>query len=278
MIRTKTLPLETADDHRCELIEVAPTEPQGLLYWLPAMGVAARHYQPFAGQLAARGVGAVLHEWRGGGSSSWRAARRRDWGYAELLADVRAGIAAARARHPARPLWIGGHSLGAQLAGMAFAADAAIAGFAFAGSGVPHWRCFAGWQQPLALAAFGVVRGISGLVGHYPGKQLGFAGREARSVMRDWARSGISGVYRPERVGDLEPALAARSGRILGIRLRDDSYVPRPAFDALLAKFRAAEVERVELAPADFPSGQATHFSWLKDGGPVVERIAQRIA
>lgn len=273
MTRTEIFPLHTPDAHRCELIEVTPPTPSGLVYWLPAMGVAARHYQSFAAELAARGVGAVLHEWRGGGSSSWRAARRRDWGYAELIADTQAGLAAARARHPDRPLWIGGHSLGAQLAAMAFAADAGLVGLAFAGSGVPHWRCFSGWQRPLALAAFGVVRGISGVVGHYPGKQLGFAGREARSVMRDWARSGVSGRYHPDRVGDLEPALAARAGRVLGIRLRDDSYVPRPAFDALLAKFGTASIERVELTPADFPSGQATHFSWLKDGGPVADRI-----
>ena len=99
------------------------------------------------------------------------------------------GLAAARARHPGRPLWIGGHSLGAQIAALAYAGDAELAGLAFAGSGVPHWRCFSGWQKPVALAAFGVVRGISGLVGHYPGKQIGFAGREARSVMRE-ARSG----------------------------------------------------------------------------------------
>lgn len=278
MTRTETLPLRTADDHHCELIEVTPPQPNGLVYWLPAMGVAARHYQPFAGELAARGVGTVLHEWRGGGTSSWRAARHRDWGYAELLADTRAGLAAARARHPGRPLWIGGHSLGAQIAALAYAGDAELAGLAFAGSGVPHWRCFSGWQKPVALAAFGVVRGISGLVGHYPGKQIGFAGREARSVMRDWARTGVSGHYRPERVGDVEPALATRAGRVLGIRLRNDSYVPRPAFDALLAKFRAAAVERVELQPSDFPSGQATHFSWLKDGGPIAERIGRAVS
>jgi predicted alpha/beta hydrolase len=275
--QTITVPLQTPDAHRCELIEVAPPAPRGLVYWLPAMGVAARHYQTLGGELAARGIGAVLHEWRGGGSSNWRAARRRDWGYAELIADARAGIAETRARHPERALWVGGHSLGAQLAALAFATDTEISGLAFAGSGVPHWRCFSGWQKPLALAAFGAVRGIAGVVGHYPGKQIGFAGREARSVMRDWARSGVSGRYRPAGIGDLEPALAARAGRVLGIRLRDDSYVPRPAFDALLGKFRAATVESVELAPTDFASQQATHFSWLKDAGPVAERIAGHV-
>ena len=55
------------------------------LLWLPALGVAARHYLPLAQALARRDTAVFLHEWRGHGSSSLRAGRGCDWGYRELL-------------------------------------------------------------------------------------------------------------------------------------------------------------------------------------------------
>src|SRR6185437_11714387 len=81
------IPVCAADGARVELLCVVPAALRRLLYWLPAMGVPARHYLPFAEALAARGVGVVLHEWRGIGSSNRRAGRHCDWGYRELLQD-----------------------------------------------------------------------------------------------------------------------------------------------------------------------------------------------
>ena len=51
-------------------------------------------------------------------------------------------------------------------------------------------------MQPLFLLwVFGFFRLVSALVGHYPGRTLGFADREARGVIRDWTKSGLSGRY-----------------------------------------------------------------------------------
>ena len=109
--------LEGADGHRWTLIGHAPASPRAILLWLPAMGVAARHYLPFAEALAARGIAVFLHEWRGHGSSSLRAARDCDWGYRTLLCtDLPAAEAAVDTALPGRPRIVGGHSLGGQLA------------------------------------------------------------------------------------------------------------------------------------------------------------------
>src|SRR5690606_24654541 len=76
---------ETADGHRYRLMARIPASPRRSLSWLPALGIAAKHYIPFAEALAARGVAVFLHEWRGGGSSALRPSRDHDWGYRELL-------------------------------------------------------------------------------------------------------------------------------------------------------------------------------------------------
>ena len=78
--------VQATDGHQWTLLVRQPTEPPRMhLLWLPALGVAARHYLPFAEALAARGVAVYLHEWRGNGSSSLRPSHTQDWGYRELL-------------------------------------------------------------------------------------------------------------------------------------------------------------------------------------------------
>ena len=77
--------VKAADGHRFRLLLRTPQMPRASLLWLPALGVAARHYLPFAEALSARGVAVFVHEWRGHGSSTQRAGRHCDWGYRELL-------------------------------------------------------------------------------------------------------------------------------------------------------------------------------------------------
>ena len=83
------IPVATEDGHRYNLIARVPDQPRMALLWLPALGVAARHYLPLAEALSASGVAVFLHEMRGNGSSNLRAGRATDWGYREILrADV----------------------------------------------------------------------------------------------------------------------------------------------------------------------------------------------
>ena len=75
---SRELPVASPDGHRASLLARIPATPKTRLLWLPAMGVAARHYLPFAEALATRGIAVFLHEWRGNGSSSLRASRDHD--------------------------------------------------------------------------------------------------------------------------------------------------------------------------------------------------------
>lgn len=270
-------PVRTADGANANLVLVLPSQPRAGLLWVPAMGVSARHYLPLAESLAANGIAVALHELRGTGSSDVRASRRSDWGYRELLEhDLPASRASALAHAPDVPWYVGGHSLGAQLAALHAAADpGSVAGLVIVASGSPYWREFPRWQRPIVRFVFTYFRALAALAGYFPGRRVGFAGNEARSVVRDWAESGITGVYRPRGVAlDFEQALARYPGRVLGIRLAHDRYVTPAALQYLLDKLGAAQCSSLELAPAAFPSGKATHFSWMKEPGPVAAAIA----
>ena len=115
-MRTVEFPVATADGHEASLLARMPDSPRSALLWLPALGVAAKHYIPFAEALAERGVAVFLHEWRGNGSSNQRAGRDCDWGYRELFADIAASEATMQAHANDLPRILGGHSLGGQLA------------------------------------------------------------------------------------------------------------------------------------------------------------------
>ena len=253
-----------------------PTARFGVL-WLPALGVSARHYEAFANALAEQGVATALHEWRGAGSSDRRASRECDWGYNELLAvDIPASLAAAREACPNIRWIIAGHSLGGQLAAL-FAAlnPAAVQGVAFVASGSPFWRTFQGRMRWVLRVVPWIVPFVTSLWGYYPGKRLGFAGREARTLMRDWARTSRKGCYpNTQARADSDHALAQCAKPILGIRLSEDTLCPEASFEWLLGKFPRASIEREFLTSDDFASGDANHFSWLKDPQPVAARLA----
>ena len=274
------IPVTAADGARCELLATLPAGRwQQLLYWMPAMGMPARHYLPLAQALAVAGVAVVLHEWRGIGSSDRRAGRDCDWGYRQLLQDdLPAGMAAVRQRWPQARCWLGGHSLGGQL-GLLYASlhPHDFAGMVLVVSGAPYWRRFRhGW---MIGAAYALAPWLAALIGHLPGRRIGFGGNEARGVIADWARSGRSGRYAVAGMTeDFERLLAALQLPVLALRLQQDWLGPPASLAWLLGKLGPA-ARRVETISRDDLDGTpADHFGWMKAPAPVAARIAGWLA
>lgn len=268
--------VSSADGAGFELLGVVPTQSwHRLLYWMPAMGVPARHYLPLARALAERGIAVILHEWRGIGSSTLRAGRQQDWGYRELLRhDIAAGMLVSRQRWPQASCWMGGHSLGGQL-GLLYASlrPHEVAGLLLVASGAPYWRRFRhGWLLRVSLQLAPL---LADLLGYMPGRRLRFAGNEARGVIADWARSGRSGRYAVSGMSeDLERHLGMLQLPTLALRLRDDWLGPAGSLDWLLGKLQSAPCTQQLLAPKDLDGHPADHFSWMKNPEPIAARLA----
>ena len=271
------IPVTAADGARFELLAVLPRGNwQRLLYWLPAMGMPARHYLPLARSLAERGIAVVLHEWRGIGSSDRRASRQCDWSYRQLLLDdLPAGMAVVGERWPQSRRLLGGHSLGGQLA-MLYASlhPAALAGLLLVASGSPYWRRFRhGWLIGMAYA---LAPWVANLVGYLPGRRIGFGGNEARGVIDDWARSGRRGRYAARRMlPDFEAQLATVQLPVLALRLKEDWLVPPASLDWLLGKL-APGIRQIEVISREDLGGKpADHFGWMKTPAPIAARVAE---
>ena len=271
---SRELPVASPDGHRASLLARIPATPKTRLLWLPAMGVAARHYLPFAEALATRGIAVFLHEWRGNGSSSLRASRKHDWGYRELLADIAASEAVAAATTPGLRQVIGGHSLGGQLAAChAGQAPDAFASLWLVGSGTPYWRTFPtprGYALPFF---YRFAPWLARACGALPGRRLGFGGDEARSLIADWARVGLSGRYRAAGWPvDLEAGLRRVRTPIDGVLFDDDWLAPESSLRALMAKMPDAPARVHTLHHAALGT-RADHFAWMKQPQAVVDAL-----
>jgi len=275
-IEPEVIPVVAADGSRFELLGVQPAGGWSqLLYWIPAMGIPARHYLPLAGALATHGVAVVVHEWRGIGSSNRRAGRDGNWGYRELLQeDLPAGMAAVHERWPQAACWLGGHSLGGQLAALyASLHPVEFAGLLLVASGAPYWRRFRhGWVIRMAYALAPL---LAGLLGYLPGRRIGFGGNEARGVIADWARTGRTGCYAAAGMPqDFERQLASLQLPSLALRLCDDWLAPQASLDWLLGKLGPAERSEDVITPQQL-GGPADHFGWMKTPAPVADHITR---
>ncbi|WP_315390203.1 alpha/beta fold hydrolase [uncultured Stenotrophomonas sp.] len=274
MTRSVRVPVETTDGHHFELIARIPTQPRAQLLWLPALGVSARNYEPFAEALAAHGIAVFLHEWRGNGSSSLRPARDRDWGYREILEqDLPASLAAIRL-HGTAPLIIGGHSLGGQLA-CVFAGQHPdlFARFWLVATGTPYWRTFPaprGWLLPLVYRFLPWLAKRQGVL---HGRRLGFGGTEARGLIADWARVGLGNHYAGVGItADLEGGMRRLRGQASAVVLADDWFAPAGSMQGLLAKLPQVAAT-LSVLPADTLGARADHFAWMKSPDAVVKAL-----
>ena len=273
-IEAREIPLHGADGHAWTLPARIPEQPRAALLWLPAMGVAARHYLAFADALAARGIATFVHEWRGNGSSDLRADRQHDWGYRELLtSDLPASEAAIEAALPGVARILGGHSLGAQLAccRLALAPQSARTLWLVAG-GSPYWRAFPAatrWWLPMA---YRFLPWLANWCGALPGRRIGFGGQEARGVIRDWSRSALSGRYAARGLAvDLEAAMAGIAVPVRAIVKSEDWLAPATSLRFLLSKLPRSTATISTLAPA---TGQrADHFAWMRQPERTVDAL-----
>lgn len=265
-----------SDGHQWQLQAVVPANPRVCVLWLPALGVAARHYLPLAQALAARGAAVFLHEWRGHGSSNLRAAHDCDWGYRELLeVDLPASEAALANCLPVTLVRaLGGHSLGGQMASCRVALHPEVAREVWlVGSGAPWWRAFRFPARWWLVIACRFLPWLARINGRLPGRRIGFGGREASGLIADWAATARNGRYAAGGLDiDVEAALANATPAIRAVLLADDRYAPASSLDWLLGKMPRASVSRTIL-DAETLGIVADHFQWMQRPDAVAEAL-----
>jgi predicted alpha/beta hydrolase len=232
-------------------VEGAPT-------WLmvPALGVEARYYDRLGAAMAALGVGFAAVDVPGHGAHNLRAKRGVDYGYNEIVEDVRAAAIALR-QHADGELILGGHSLGGQAALIA-ANEAPVDRVCVVACCIPwieNWDGSVRRQTALASYAFPL---LSKAFGYYPGHLVKFAGREGRQLMTEWAKVVKTGAY----PGELQNELLELEKPVTAVDVVGDMWAPARAVDQLKDVVPSASLTRKTIEDGPWKPGIEAHFKW----------------
>jgi len=264
-------PVRADDGHELELLVEKPNKPRAALLFVCAMGVEASYYAPFARSMAAQGILVAMCDLRGHGTSSVRPRRGVDFGYREIVeSDIPAAVEVVRQRAEGLPLYLGGHSLGGQLAILhVAAARPAIEGMALVACAIPYVRNWSGRSRAFIRFAAFTFPIAGALLGYVPGDRLGFGGTEARTLMRDWAHNAMTARYEP--IGstiDYEAALAGLDMDFVTANVAGDEMAPPAAVEFMFDKIPRARGVRLEARLSERKPG--AHMRWARDPEGVV--------
>ena len=243
---------------------------------LPAMGVKASLYKRLGEDLAQKDVAVVTFEQRGHGESPYRASRGAKFGYLDYLdIDLPAAISWVNKKYPDTAFYIGGHSLGGHMCNFMVADKRnEFAGLIHLAAGFPGIKQFPGATGRRLKRLCAMLPLLLWVVGYFPGKRMGFAGREYRQLMLDWRDWAISDTYDFSGRSGSEKSMRAFSGRMLSISFDDDQLASDEAIEKTRNTMAGAQLTKVRMGRAE-QGDYIGHFGWTKKPSGVVAAICR---
>jgi predicted alpha/beta hydrolase len=224
---------------------------------VPAMGTTASFYQPFADELANRGVCVLLPELPGTGQSRPRPSWKVDYGYRDLVEIYLPGmVREAKEAGQGAPVVLIGHSLGAHAGTLAVATgsidvDALVT---IAGGNI-HYRNWDGIGAARVLLAGALFSFSTRVFGYMPGQYFGFGGPQARTLIREWAK-----IIRTGRFSHIaDDSGFSGQAPTLSIGFEGDTFAPEKSIKSL-ASVLDGEVEILAISGKGNP-----HSSWARN-------------
>jgi predicted alpha/beta hydrolase len=234
-----------------------------------AMGVRQDYYGDFAAWLARQGYSAMTFDYRGTGASRPVAMRHSLRGFDANLFDwaddVDTAIEHLAGTAPDTPLYVVGHSLGAQLPGMLKHRDR-IAGLVSIAAGSGYWRDNAPPLKRMVLYFWHVLVPLATWAcGYFPGARLKKVGDLPRGVILQWRRWCLHPRYHVGHEGEaLRRQFAAASFPVVALSMTDDELMTERGTRVLMDCYENAPRELQRIAPADVSAKRIGHFGFFR--------------
>lgn len=267
--QARSLPLDGGGALALRVYE-PPAEARATVVIGGAMGVPQDYYAAYASWLAAQGYRVWSFDYRGHGESlphtpghSLRGFKADlfDWAH-----DYEMVVLTARRALPARPLYLLGHSLGAQLPGL-FRHPDQVDGLFSVAAGSGYWRENAPQLRRRVLFFWHVMVPLATRVcGYFPGRRLGMVGNLPAGVIHQWRRwcmhprysAGAEGQDVAQRYGSVRFPLLAWS-------FSDDELMTLRGTHSLVNLYNAAPRQVLTLHPVEVPSRRIGHFGFFRE-------------
>ena len=235
-----------------------------------AMGVRQDYYAPFAEWLATQGFDVMTFDYRGMGDSRGDGAAKSLRGFdADLYSwarDYDTAIDALAEHAPGAPLYLIGHSLGAQLPGMLRNRDR-IAGLLSVAAGSGYWRDNAPpLRRSILYFWFALVPVATRLFGYFPGKRLRKVGDLPRGVILQWRRWCLDPRYHVGAEGEhLRSQFEQVRFPVVALSMTDDELMTERGTRVLVDCYPNAPRRIERIAPADVSAKRIGHFGFFRN-------------
>lgn len=231
-----------------------------------AMGVRQSFYEAFARWMAQQGFRVTTFDYRGHGDSLHGAMRDVNADLFDWAQDYEAVISAAKAALPMQPLYLLGHSLGAQLPGL-LRKPGQVDGLLSVAAGSGYWRDNAPKLRRVVPYFWWVLVPLATrLCGYFPGRALKKVGDLPAGVILQWRRWCLHPAY---SVGAEGPDVARRYGAVrfpvLALSMADDELMTLRGTHNLVNLYANTERRVESISPAEFKVRRIGHFGFFRD-------------
>ncbi len=235
-----------------------------------AMGVRHDYYAAFAQWLSGQGFRVTTFDYRGSGDSlpdtpdgglRGFQANLFDW-----AADYEAVVDAAKAALPDAPLYLLGHSLGAQLPGF-FRNQHQVDGLVSIAAGSGYWRDNAPQLRRMVLYFWYVLVPLATRVwGYFPGRKLKKVGDLPAGVMLQWRKWCLNPHYSVGAEGEAARlSYASVTFPVRALSITDDELMTWRGTQNLINLYANAPRTFERIAPADLQVKRIGHFGFFRE-------------
>jgi predicted alpha/beta hydrolase len=266
-LKTEERSLRCTDGASLPATLVTPgSAPQRVMVVGSAMGVPRRYYKRYAEYLASRGTAVLTFDYRGIADAAKAAPAAgitfQDWG----RLDLHAALELAYAEFPGLPVFLTGHSAGAQLAGLTPLGEK-LAGFVFVAGPRPGLTVDPLLKRPFTTLWWCVIVPLASRGKWFPARALKFSTMDIPAgVTREWSRWARSRRYLFSPEHGIDTSRYARFRQpILAWSFSDDSYAPPRSTEGLLAEYPNAAVTRRAVRPSEVGAKAIGHMGFFRD-------------
>jgi predicted alpha/beta hydrolase len=267
IMQTQDVKWRCADGFKIPATLHEPSGAHAVLVVAAAMGVPRRYYRAFAADMAARGIAVVTFDYRGIGEAAAglrdpRKTTFQDWG----RLDLHAALEQVYARWPQLPVFLLGHSAGAQIPGLTPLSER-LAGFVFVAGPRPHVSQDRGSYRIFSTLWWYVIVPLGSLGRWFPARRLRFTSIDVPAgVTAEWGRWARAPRYlfTPKFGIDISRYAKFRQP-LLAFSFSDDLYAPKASTEALLSEYPNAAVTRRDVRPTDVGARAIGHLGYFRD-------------
>ncbi|HEX7890153.1 MAG TPA: alpha/beta fold hydrolase [Ramlibacter sp.] len=226
-----------------------------------AMGVRQDFYAPFAEWLARQGWRVSTFDYRGSGDSAPATLRGYQADLFDWTRDYEAAIDEAHEALPHAPLYLLGHSLGAQLPGL-LSNQHKVSGLLSVAAGSGYWRENAPrLRRIVPYFWFVLVPVATRLFGYFPGRKLRMVGDLPAGVVMQWRRWCLNPRYSVGAEGELVRQAYARARfPVLALSITDDEMMTLQGTHSLVSLYENAPRHVEQIAPGELQVRRIGHF------------------